>query len=245
MVCHDTLPWLISFSLGVVTRDDVFGDLRAKYFGIPKGKASLCMDQTEEKPAYLTRLSRPRIASKSKFLSRGSGDGWQRQRCAWSAPALPRELLCSFRHWSGRTQHRSGSPRNRGVHCYEQRFLPSFDRRDSGTRFVSISQHFPGVAVTDTADDQQEPEPRFLERRLQELEKNDWAAVEIAGCQTTRGVGQLKHKENGTMKFMMLVIPAVYQWQEEAGPELHPIRRRSRRWGGSTRSSARCSRSPI
>ena len=53
----------------------------------------------------------------------------------------------------------------------------------------------PGVAVTDTADDQQEPEPRFLERRLQELEKNDWAAVENAGCQTTRGAAQLKQKE--------------------------------------------------
>jgi hypothetical protein len=30
-------------------------------------------------------------------------------------PALPRELLCSFRHWSGRAQHRSGLPRTRGL----------------------------------------------------------------------------------------------------------------------------------
>src|SRR5206468_8533738 len=53
-------------------------------------------------------------ASRS-FLSRGSGGGWQRQWCAWSEPALPRELLCSFRHWSGRAQHRSGVPRTRGL----------------------------------------------------------------------------------------------------------------------------------
>ena len=33
----------------------------------PKGKASLCLYQIEEKPAYLTWLSRPRIASKSKL----------------------------------------------------------------------------------------------------------------------------------------------------------------------------------
>ena len=49
------------------------------------------------------------------FLSCGSGGGWQRQRCAWSASALPRELLCSFCHWSGRAQHRSGLPRTRGL----------------------------------------------------------------------------------------------------------------------------------
>src|SRR4029077_5824469 len=49
------------------------------------------------------------------FLSRGSGGGWQRQWCAWSAPALPRELLCSFCHWSGRAQHRSGLPPTRGL----------------------------------------------------------------------------------------------------------------------------------
>jgi hypothetical protein len=67
------------------------------------------------------------------------------------------------------------------------------------TRFWhEVCEHLstlPGVAVTDTADDQQEPERRFLERRLQELEKNDWAAVENAGCQTTRGAAQLKQKE--------------------------------------------------
>jgi len=82
----------------------------------PKGKASLCLYQTEEKPAHpsLGVHGRESPASRS-FLSRGSGGGWQRQWCAWSAPALPRELLCSFRHWSGRAQHRSGLPRTRGL----------------------------------------------------------------------------------------------------------------------------------
>ena len=41
-------------------------------------------------------------------------------------------------------------------------------------------------------------ERRFLERRLQELEKNDWAAVENVGCQTTGGAAQLKQKEKVT-----------------------------------------------
>src|ERR1019366_3270660 len=64
-------------------------------------------------------------ASRS-LLSRGSGGGWQRQWFAWSAPALPRELLCSFRHWSGRAQHRSGLPRTRGL------TLPSRGRPQAG-----------------------------------------------------------------------------------------------------------------
>ena len=42
---------------------------------------------------------------------------------------------------------------------------------------------------------QKEPERRFLERRLQEREKNDWAAVENEGYETTRGAAQLKQKE--------------------------------------------------
>jgi hypothetical protein len=57
---------------------------------------------------------------------RGYGGGWQRQWCAWSVPALPRELLCSFRHWSGRAQHRSGLPRTRGL------TLPSRGRPQAG-----------------------------------------------------------------------------------------------------------------
>ncbi len=86
----------------------------------PKGKASLCLYQTEEKPAHLGVHDRESPASRS-LLSRGSGGGWQRQWCAWSAPALPRELLCSFRHWSGRAQHRSGLPRTRGLNQVRRR----------------------------------------------------------------------------------------------------------------------------
>ena len=41
---------------------------------------------------------------------------------AWSVPGVPRELLCSFRHWSGRAQHRSGLPRTPGL------ILPSSGR---------------------------------------------------------------------------------------------------------------------
>src|SRR6476659_2466513 len=47
--------------------------------------------------------------------SRSSEGGWQRQWRAWSPPALPRELLCSFRHWPGWAQHRSGLPLTRFV----------------------------------------------------------------------------------------------------------------------------------
>lgn len=65
----------------------------------PKGKASLCLYQTEEKPAHL------HLAFTAE----------NRHQVAWSVPALPRELLRSFRHWSGRAQHRSGLPRTRGL----------------------------------------------------------------------------------------------------------------------------------
>jgi len=68
----------------------------------PKGKASLCLYQTRRSRRIFTWRSRRESPASRSFLSRGSGGGWQRQWCAWSAPALPRELLCSFRHWSGR-----------------------------------------------------------------------------------------------------------------------------------------------
>ena len=45
-----------------------------------------------------------------RLLSRGTGGAWRRQRCAWSAPASPRKLLCGFRYWAGRAQHRNGLP---------------------------------------------------------------------------------------------------------------------------------------
>src|SRR5207237_10856482 len=68
-------------------------------------------------------------ASRS-FLSRGSGGGWQRQWCAWSVPGIPREILRSFRHWSGRAQHRSGLPRTRGL------TLPSRGRPQAGFAYL-------------------------------------------------------------------------------------------------------------
>ena len=82
----------------------------------PKGKSSLCMFQTEEKPAHLhlafTAENRQQVEA---FYRAALEAGGKRQWCAWSAPALPRELLCCFRHWSGRAQHRSGLPRTRGL----------------------------------------------------------------------------------------------------------------------------------
>ena len=81
----------------------------------PKGKASLCLYQTEETPAHLHLAFTAENRASRSFLSRGSGGGSQRQWCAWSVPGLPRELLRSFRHWSGRAQHRSGLPRTRGL----------------------------------------------------------------------------------------------------------------------------------
>ena len=75
----------------------------------PKGKASLCLYQTEEKPAHLhlafTAENRQQVeAFYRAALEAGAkgGGGCQRQWCAWSASVLPPELLCSFRHWSGR-----------------------------------------------------------------------------------------------------------------------------------------------
>src|SRR5438094_7435654 len=88
-----------------------------------KGRASLCL--YEAGASSLGVHGRESPASRS-FLSRGSGGGWQRQWCTWSAPALPRELLCSFCHWSGRAQHRSGLPRTGGV------TLPSRGRPQAG-----------------------------------------------------------------------------------------------------------------
>src|SRR5207302_7882264 len=78
----------------------------------PKGKAVSVPNREEAGASSLGVHGRESPASRS-FLSRGSGGGWQRQWCARSMPGLPRELLCSFRHWSGRAQHRSGLLRTR------------------------------------------------------------------------------------------------------------------------------------
>jgi hypothetical protein len=73
-----------------------------------------CTKPREAGASSLGVHGRESPASRS-LLSCGSGGGWQRQWCAWSAAALSRELLCSFRHGSGRAQHRSGLPRTRGL----------------------------------------------------------------------------------------------------------------------------------
>ena len=80
------------------------------------GKASLCLFQTEEKPAHLhlafTAENRRQVDAFHRAALEAGGKG---QWCAGSAPALPRELLRGFRHRSGRAQHRSGLPRTRGL----------------------------------------------------------------------------------------------------------------------------------
>src|SRR6185369_10829986 len=79
------------------------------------GKSSLCIRQIEEKSASSLGVRGRESPASRSFLSRGSGGGRRGQWCTWSAPALPCELLCSFRHWSGWAQHRSGLPRTRSL----------------------------------------------------------------------------------------------------------------------------------
>ena len=95
----------------------------------PKGKASLCVPNRGEAGASSLGVHGRESPASRSFLSRGYGGGWQRQWCAWSVPGIPRELLCSFRHWSGRAQHRSGLPRTRGLTLRRPNGSPS--------RFVS------------------------------------------------------------------------------------------------------------
>lgn len=72
----------------------------------PQGKVSLCLytNRREAGASSLGIHGQDSPASRS-LLSRIPGGGWQRQRGAWSATALPRKLLCSLHHWSGRAQH--------------------------------------------------------------------------------------------------------------------------------------------
>jgi hypothetical protein len=91
--------------------------------GDPRG-ACRCHQATDatRSPSIRTAPPKPTSRNRSGFCRRGRSAPLrflpprkirtQRQWCA--APGLPRELLCSFRHWSGRTQHRSGLPRTRG-----------------------------------------------------------------------------------------------------------------------------------
>ena len=82
----------------------------------PKGEASLCLYQTEEKPAHLhlafTAENRQQVEA---FYRAALEAGGKDNGAPGLRPRVPRELLCSFRHWSGRAQHRSGLPRTRGL----------------------------------------------------------------------------------------------------------------------------------
>ena len=67
----------------------------------PMGKVSLCLHQTEEKPAklHLAFVAENRQQVEA-FYHAAFGGLWQRQWCTWCPPELPRELLCCIRHWS-------------------------------------------------------------------------------------------------------------------------------------------------
>ena len=100
----------------------------------PKGKASLCLYQTEEKPAHLhlafTAENRQQVEAfyRAAMEAGGKDNG---------APGLcpdTTELLCSFRHWSGRAQHRSGLPPIRGL--TKRRHRRAAFRRNSLTRIA-------------------------------------------------------------------------------------------------------------
>ncbi len=49
-----------------------------------------------------------------RLLSGGARGGWPRSWRAWPASTSHANHLCSVRHWSGRAQCQSGSPRARG-----------------------------------------------------------------------------------------------------------------------------------
>ena len=148
--CHDTLPWLISVSLGLrspTTSGELMFDhvkfgvsdyaaskaffLKAleplgvavvwegpPTYGVelsPKGRLHCACTKPRRSRRIFTWRSWPRIASKSKpSIARP----WRRVAKTMvrrPAPGIPRELLRSFRHRSGRAQHRSGLPRTRGL----------------------------------------------------------------------------------------------------------------------------------
>jgi catechol 2,3-dioxygenase-like lactoylglutathione lyase family enzyme len=93
----------------------------------PKGKASLCLYQTEEKPAHLHLAFRAENRQQVEAFYRAAIEaGGKDNGAPGLCPELPRELLRSFRHWSGRAQHRSGLPRTQGL------TLPSRGRPQAG-----------------------------------------------------------------------------------------------------------------
>ena len=80
-----------------------------------KGNASLCLYQTEEKPAHLHLAFTAENRQQVEDFYRAAMEAWQRQWRAGSVPGIQREILCSLRHRSGWAQHRSGLPRTRGL----------------------------------------------------------------------------------------------------------------------------------
>ena len=76
-----------------------------------KGKASLCLYQAAEKPARLHLAFRAENRQQVRAFYRAAMAAGDKNN---GAPGLLPEyhaILCSFRHWSGRTQHQSGLPR--------------------------------------------------------------------------------------------------------------------------------------
>jgi catechol 2,3-dioxygenase-like lactoylglutathione lyase family enzyme len=106
------LKALAPFGVGVVSEGAPTHGVELSPRG---GKVSLCLYQNEEKPAplHLAFVAENRDQVDA-FYRAAMEAGWQRQWCAWSVPGIPCELLCSFRHWSGRAQHRSGLSRTLG-----------------------------------------------------------------------------------------------------------------------------------
>lgn len=90
----------------------------------PKGKASLCLYQTEEKPAHLHLAFRAENRRQVEAFYRAALEAGGKDN---GAPGLrPHYHANYFRHWSGRAQHRSGLQRTRGL------TLPSRGRPQAG-----------------------------------------------------------------------------------------------------------------
>jgi catechol 2,3-dioxygenase-like lactoylglutathione lyase family enzyme len=79
------------------------------------GQASLCLYQTDEKPAHLHLAFTAESRQHVDAFYRAALEAGGKDNGAGSAPALPRKLLCRFRHRTGRAQHRSGLSRIRAL----------------------------------------------------------------------------------------------------------------------------------
>jgi hypothetical protein len=80
----------------------------------PEGKASLCLYQTDGKPAPLhLAFTAEKRAQVDAFHRAALAAGGKDNGAPGLRPHLPRELLRGLRHRPGRTQHRGGVPRAR------------------------------------------------------------------------------------------------------------------------------------